>query len=69
MSEWDILTAMGWTVVESERMTDHGCLVHGQMVALVRAGLDPADRETVGAQLLSRALSRDAPPRLPQPSS
>ena len=69
MDEWDILAAMGWRVVEVAALRDHGCLVHSQAVALVRAGLDVPEREMVGVQLLSRALSRDGLPRqAPQPS-
>ena len=67
MDEWDILVAMGWCVVEADRMVDHGCLVRGQKLAIARAGLTPAEREAVGVVLLSRALSRDGLPRPARP--
>lgn len=63
VTEWDILAAMGWRVVEVDGLTDHGCLVRSQMLALVRTGLDDDQRDEVGARLLSRALSRDGLPR------
>lgn len=60
LDECDMLRMLGWTVAEVDDLRDHGCLVTGGHVALIRAGLRPCERDETLVRLLSMALSHEA---------
>lgn len=60
MSTYELLAVLGIRVVEVPDLRDIVCFVPTQRVALLRAGIDDAEREAVGDWLLTEAMAATA---------
>lgn len=63
---FSLIEALGVRVVEVDDLRDPACLVRSQGLALIRADLDPGDREAVLSRLIPMvAVLPVRPPRTP----
>lgn len=67
MSDFDVIRAFGYTVVEVPDLSDYVCLVRTQDVVLVRAGLEPAGRAWAVDWLLARIAATPTSGGTPTP--
>ena len=60
MTELDILAAMGWQVIEVPGMPSRVCVVAGERVALIRAGMRCDDYTEACGWALTTAITAES---------